>query len=301
MSVATLKKEVEEKATKLVEGLWARVVAKISSAASLGSYQGQNLRSEIERLISDTFSKAYDDFDSQYKQAFYEGVRRGGVGDSFLRDNIGTYEEITRNGFDKISTRLTSDVGNILLRASLKESDESGMVKEQTLRLIGSSENAGVFRGIPALTRGVVTHEVETIEADAYLARVKEKGAQRIQELRQGTSSDKKAKSNFEKGLVPVEIKMWLHSDSVVTPRPGHVAMNGKGVIADMQFRIYGADGGTYLCDHPKDPALPIGETANCGCVVYTIVLYMTQDKADDLRARCLETGGLRDPRFAKQ
>ena len=51
------------------------------------------------------------------------------------------------------------------------------------------------------------------------------------------------------------------------TPRPNHVAMNGQKVKKDETFTLIGADGSTYQPKYPRDPVLPVGETANCHCI----------------------------------
>lgn len=62
--------------------------------------------------------------------------------------------------------------------------------------------------------------------------------------------------------------KIWRHSGTRnVTPRPNHVAMNGQKVAKDKPFTLIGADGLAYYPMFPRDPDLPVGETANCHCI----------------------------------
>lgn len=63
--------------------------------------------------------------------------------------------------------------------------------------------------------------------------------------------------------------KIWRHTGQQNnTPRPNHVAMNGQKVKKDEPFTLIGADGLTYEPMHPHDSTLPVGETANCHCIV---------------------------------
>ena len=62
--------------------------------------------------------------------------------------------------------------------------------------------------------------------------------------------------------------KIWRHTGMRNnTPRPNHVAMNGQKVKKDEPFTLIGADGNTYEPQYPRDPDLPVGETANCHCI----------------------------------
>ena len=62
--------------------------------------------------------------------------------------------------------------------------------------------------------------------------------------------------------------KIWRHTGlRNNTPRPNHVAMNGQKVKKDEPFTLIGADGNTYEPQYPRDPDLPVGETANCHCI----------------------------------
>ena len=62
--------------------------------------------------------------------------------------------------------------------------------------------------------------------------------------------------------------KIWRHTGlRNNTPRPNHVAMNGQKVKKDETFTLIGADGSTYQPKYPRDPVLPVGETANCHCI----------------------------------
>ncbi len=63
--------------------------------------------------------------------------------------------------------------------------------------------------------------------------------------------------------------KIWRHTGNQNnTPRPNHVAMNGQKVKKTEMFMLTGADGLAYMAQYPRDPSLPVGETANCHCIV---------------------------------
>lgn len=62
--------------------------------------------------------------------------------------------------------------------------------------------------------------------------------------------------------------KIWRHTGAHKnTPRPNHVDMDGQKVKKDEPFTLIGADGATYEPQYPRDPSLPVGETANCHCI----------------------------------
>lgn len=59
--------------------------------------------------------------------------------------------------------------------------------------------------------------------------------------------------------------KIWIHGGSA-EPRPAHLAAQGRyaaGIGLDEKFEING-----HLCDAPGDSSLPVGESANCTCMV---------------------------------
>lgn len=72
-----------------------------------------------------------------------------------------------------------------------------------------------------------------------------------------------------------VAAKAWRHTGSYRNePRENHVAINGQQVSTKEAFTLTGADGGTYYPIFPRDPtALPVGERANCHCIVQPVVL----------------------------
>lgn len=70
-----------------------------------------------------------------------------------------------------------------------------------------------------------------------------------------------------------VEEKEWVHTGSYRNdPRPNHEAMSGQTVPKDQPFTLYGADGGVYYPQYPRDPLLPAGESVNCHCIHRGIV-----------------------------
>lgn len=67
--------------------------------------------------------------------------------------------------------------------------------------------------------------------------------------------------------------KKWRHTGSRNNnARRNHVAMDGKVADKDKPFELKGADGSTYYPMFPRDPSLPVGETANCHCLNEPIV-----------------------------
>ena len=67
--------------------------------------------------------------------------------------------------------------------------------------------------------------------------------------------------------------KKWRHTGSRNNnARRNHVAMDGKVVDKEKPFVLKGADGSTYYPMFPRDPSLPVGETANCHCLDEPIV-----------------------------
>lgn len=70
-----------------------------------------------------------------------------------------------------------------------------------------------------------------------------------------------------------VENKMWRHTGAYRNdPRPNHVDMDGVIVPKNEPFTLHGADGGTYYPMVPRDINLPVGETANCHCLLQPVV-----------------------------
>jgi hypothetical protein len=108
--------------------------------------------------------------------------------------------------------------------------------------------------------------------------------------------------------------KRWKHHPELSKePRPGHREMNGKMVAMDATFSIpqyeragtiksglrkgrprWRRTGRTVAALHPHDPALDIGETANCHCEADYVVQVLPQKKAPAKRraAKSTEGGG---------
>lgn len=88
--------------------------------------------------------------------------------------------------------------------------------------------------------------------------------------------------------------KKWRHSGSRNNnARRNHVAMDGKVVDKDKPFELKGADGSTYYPMYPRDPSLPVGETANCHCldepVVDDDILGMTLEERQALQQQAID------------
>ena len=66
--------------------------------------------------------------------------------------------------------------------------------------------------------------------------------------------------------------KMWRHSGFRAYSRQNHIDMDGQTVGVNDLFTVYGADGGVYYAEYPRDSALPPGESINCGCIAQPIV-----------------------------
>lgn len=70
-----------------------------------------------------------------------------------------------------------------------------------------------------------------------------------------------------------VSEKMWKHTGEYRNePRQNHVDMDGQRVPVEEPFELIGADGGTYECMYPRDPALPAEESINCHCICQPVV-----------------------------
>lgn len=63
--------------------------------------------------------------------------------------------------------------------------------------------------------------------------------------------------------------KIWRHTGlHNNTARQNHIDMNMQKVEKDKPFSLLGADGIIYAPQFPRDPSLPVGESANCHCIV---------------------------------
>jgi len=66
---------------------------------------------------------------------------------------------------------------------------------------------------------------------------------------------------------IPGMKKEWRKSGKL-HPRPGHVLANGDIVPVDDPFHIISNKGTVVLMQYPHDPAAPVGEVINCGCIM---------------------------------
>lgn len=90
-----------------------------------------------------------------------------------------------------------------------------------------------------------------------------------------------------------VEEKEWVHTGSFRNdPRPNHEAMSGQIVPKDQPFTLYGADGGVYYPQYPRDIVLPAGESVNCHCIhrgiVSESVLGLSLERRKELQAEAI-------------
>lgn len=90
-----------------------------------------------------------------------------------------------------------------------------------------------------------------------------------------------------------VEEKEWVHTGSFRNdPRPNHEAMSGQIVPKDQPFTLYGADGGIYYPQYPRDIVLPAGESVNCHCIhrgiVSESVLGLSLERRKELQAEAI-------------
>lgn len=90
-----------------------------------------------------------------------------------------------------------------------------------------------------------------------------------------------------------VEEKEWVHTGSFRNdPRPNHEAMSGQIVPKDQPFTLYGADGGIYYPQYPRDVVLPAGESVNCHCIhrgiVSESVLGLSLERRKELQAEAI-------------
>ncbi len=63
------------------------------------------------------------------------------------------------------------------------------------------------------------------------------------------------------------------------SPRQNHLDMDGQIVLKNEPFEMVGKDGKTYYPQYPRDPILPVGETANCHCFAQDVLDTDMQDK----------------------
>ncbi len=128
----------------------------------------------------------------------------------------------------------------------------SGESREQTIAKIGTHLEYGTPGGLPqgkfstiaARARFIYEHEVAASYADAKYRRFQQNAAH-----------------------APGLKKVWLHQVHPRIDREDHVAMHGQTKAPDQDFVNPG--NGVELA-FPRDPAAPIGETANCTCSMTT-------------------------------
>lgn len=124
----------------------------------------------------------------------------------------------------------------------------SGGSREAAIDAIGRSLEAGAtsgpaqgrFRAIRARARFIYQHEVGAAFSRARHLR-EEQTLQYVPELR----------------------RVWRHAGHPAVPRPDHIAMHGQERARGEAF-VNPITGN--VLDHPRDPAAPIEETANCTC-----------------------------------
>ena len=63
------------------------------------------------------------------------------------------------------------------------------------------------------------------------------------------------------------------------SPRQNHLDMDGQIVLKNEPFEMVGKDGKTYYPQYPRDPILPVGETANCHCFAQDVLDTDMKDK----------------------
>lgn len=68
------------------------------------------------------------------------------------------------------------------------------------------------------------------------------------------------------KRLVPGMMKQWRRSGKIHS-RWNHDVMDGQVVAADAKFRVPNGRGGFDMMLCPHDPAAPVGQVINCGCI----------------------------------
>ena len=61
----------------------------------------------------------------------------------------------------------------------------------------------------------------------------------------------------------PVKVWVTMRDERV---RPSHVEADTQAVPENIPFKLTSANGGTDLCDHPRDPNLPIEQRIHCRC-----------------------------------
>ena len=61
-----------------------------------------------------------------------------------------------------------------------------------------------------------------------------------------------------------MKTKTWIHTGIGKNDRPNHVALNGKTIPIDDYFDL----GNGIKALYPHDPSLPVGEVANCFCLI---------------------------------
>lgn len=124
----------------------------------------------------------------------------------------------------------------------------SGGSRESVIAAIGRALDAGAatgpaqgrFRAIRARAQFIYHHEVGAAFSRARHLR-EEQTLQYVPELK----------------------RVWRHAGHPAVPRPDHIAMHGQAQPRGASFT--NPITGNSL-DHPRDPAAPIEETANCTC-----------------------------------
>lgn len=309
MALSDIVASAEKTSDELIDDLRVRILLDVAQASSLTNHDGVLVRAYVRHYIEEAFKYVSQKFSPFLSQAFTEGFGRansdlaGVLTPSHIVKNLATAEEYVQHGFASLEADIKRKVLGVLLSAGSGDA-----TKEDVLDVIGREDLGGAFGGFAKRGRGIVGHEVETVERQTYTKRIRElseKNAatvtfnQSVGDALQNKSAMAQARQLMKDKKEPLTIKVWRHSQLGQHPREWHEAMDGHGVPVDMAFRYSDDDGVEHEADAPHDPNLPISETANCRCSASSTVIYVTDDEKKAIYARAESTGGYADPRWA--
>ena len=285
MGFDELQSQAESQAQDFIETIRQRIALEIVRAR-MDVYGMKKARDAVGSIIDNEFTQAGYRFQDSLGSAWTAGAGQSVPvqTDSMASEMLGAFGELAASMKKKITSSIT--------RASLGE-----VSKEDLLDEIGKDAGEGMFKSFTARAVGIVSHELEM--ANSYAIQVAAEHEARALMLNRPSFSLTKSTNALGQRKFPRQLKVWVHSHKGLVPRPEHVALDKCAVFFDQKFRI-DADDGTYYARFPHDPALPIGQTANCRCAAPPKIIYVTADEEKALRAHMAESGGSDKSVYAK-
>jgi hypothetical protein len=293
--------QAEQKMIERINRLREKLVVAIADQTRFDGLEGRGFRITVRQLIDDEFRTMPQDLFPSLEQAWYAGIGRASLGsaisESYLPMDLAAFRDLTEIALKRLRNDIVADILH-----DLTMSIDSPGARESIISKMGSQLKR--FRQYEARAVGIASHMTDIVEAKAHAERTKELAKQRYEKAKMDEalsvlSPAARASQLIQEGRRPVEFKVWAHSKKGNPPRANHLAMHGKAVVIDQQFKLTSVDGVTVLnCDGPKDPDLPIEETARCRCVSIGKTLFLTQEEEKDYRKRCAETGGILDDKL---